>query len=144
MKRKINLEGDSDNFRLRRSQKSSMIRGTPVFQLHAAAELTGEERNLISKYNLGSTTVYASEQLQNNVAIAQSGGGVFRTLRALAVASLNLRITVNDLAQGKQVECKSLEEMMGVEEAITTACQNLKGYLETALTFDGREVVVEI
>jgi hypothetical protein len=130
--------------KLRRSQKSTAFRGTAVFQLNAVAELSGEERNLISKYSLGSATVYASEQFQNNAAIAQSGGGVLRSLRAFAAASLNLRITVNDLTQGKQVECKSLEEMMSVEEAITTACQNLKSYLETALTFDGRVVVIEI
>jgi len=130
--------------KLRRAQKTTMIRGTPVFQLHAAAELSAEERNLISKYGLGSSIIYASEQFKNNAALAQSGNGVFRSMRAMAAAALNLKITVNDLAQGKQVECKSLEEMMGVEEAITTACQNLKGYLETALTFDGREVVIEV
>jgi len=130
--------------KLRRSQKTTMLRGTPVFQLHAVADLNGEERTLISKYGLSSAIVYASEEFKNNAAVAQSGGGLLRTLRAIAVASLNLKITVNDLAQGKQVECKSLDEMMGVEEAIATACQNLKGYLETALTFDGREVVIEI
>jgi len=136
--------GEAMKLKLRRSQKTTMLRGTPVFQLYAVADLTGEERNLISKYNLGSATVYASEAHQSHVAAAASGGGVLRTARAMAAASLSLRITVNDLAQGKQVECKSLDEMMGVEEAITTACQNLKGYLETALTFDGREVVLQI
>ena len=32
---------------------------------------------------------------------------------------------------------------MAAEAAITEACRNVKAYLETAVTFDGREEVVE-
>jgi hypothetical protein len=119
-----------------------------VFQLHAIVDVSPEERATIGKYGMGPTIVFASEQWQNNIATAQETGrgrvGLLRGLAAAAAAGLSLKITVNDLINGKQVECKSLDEMIGTEEAIVSGCQTLKGYLETAATFDGREVLVEI
>lgn len=135
--------------KLQRSQRTTGFRAIPVFQIHAIVDVSPEERAMVNKYGLGTNIVYASEQWKNNIAVAQAGGpggkgGVFRGLAAAAAAGLSLKITVADLINGKQVECKSLDEMMGVEEAITTGCQILKGYLETAATFDGREVLIEI
>jgi hypothetical protein len=105
--------------KLRRSQKTTMFRGTPVFQPHAIVDVSPDERAMIGKYSLGGTIVYASEQWQNNVAIAQAAGpGILRGLVAAAVAGLSLKITVNDLVNGKQVECKSLDETIGTEDAI--------------------------
>jgi hypothetical protein len=57
--------------------------------------------------------------------------------------ALSLRVTIDGLLQGQHVECKDLDELLGAEAAIREACSNLKAYLETALTFDGREEVVE-
>jgi hypothetical protein len=51
--------------KLQRSQKTTMFRGTPVFQLHAIVDVSPDERAMIGKYGLGSTIVYASEQWQN-------------------------------------------------------------------------------
>jgi hypothetical protein len=53
------------------------------------------------------------------------------------------RLTVNNLMSGQHIECKDLDELLGAEAAIVEACQNLKAYLETALTFDGREELHE-
>src|SRR3546814_10949521 len=41
------------------------------------------------------------------------------------------------------MECKSLDELLGAEDAIMTACQNLKAYLQAASTFDGRETLID-
>ena len=57
--------------------------------------------------------------------------------------ALSLRVTVDCLMTGQHVECKDLDELLGAEAAILDACKNLKAYLETAVTFDGREEVVE-
>ena len=57
--------------------------------------------------------------------------------------ALSLRVTVDGLMGGQHIECKDLDELLGAEAAILDACKNLKAYLETALTFDGREEVVE-
>jgi enamine deaminase RidA (YjgF/YER057c/UK114 family) len=134
--------------KLVRSQKTTMFKGTPVFQVQAMALVSDEERHLIMRYRLGGDLVYASEQWKQNVATVQataSGGASFLSgLRALAASALNLKITVNGLIDGTTVECKSLDEMLGAEEAIVSACQHLKSFLETAVTFDGREVLLEI
>jgi UDPglucose 6-dehydrogenase len=64
---------------------------------------------------------------------------------ALGVASrFALKITADDLVRGKAIECKDLGEMLDGEQAVITACQNLKAFLEAAESFDGRELVVEI
>jgi len=134
--------------KLQRSQKSTMFRGTPVFQLHAIVDVSAEERAMVGKYGLANNLVYASEQWQNNIATVQAAGrgqgGFLRGITAAAAAGLSLKITVADLVNGKQVECKSLDELLGAEEAIVTGCQTLKTYLETAASFDGREVLIEI
>jgi len=134
--------------KLVRSQKSTMLRGNTVFVLQAMAVVSAEERGLIDRYKLGRDLVYASEQWKNNMAeagaVAAGAGSIFSGLRARAAAALNLKITVADLINGTSIECKSLDEMLGAEEAIVSACQNLKGYLAAATTFDGREVLLEI
>ena len=135
------------HLKVQRTQRTTGFRGTPVFQLHSIVDVTPEERSLISKYGLASNIVYASEQWQQNIAKAHegaTGGGMLRGLRGLTVAALSLKITVADLISGKQVECKSLDELLATEEAVIAGCQILKGYLETAITFDGREVLIEI
>ena len=57
--------------------------------------------------------------------------------------ALTLRVTVDSLMSGQHIECKDLDELIGAEAAIRDACENIKAYLETAVTFDGREEVVE-
>jgi len=57
--------------------------------------------------------------------------------------ALSLRITIDGLRNGQHIECKELDELLGAEAAILNACKNLKAYLETVQTFDGREEVVE-
>lgn len=134
--------------KIQRSQTTTKFRGTPVFQLHAIVDVTPEERSMIGKYGLASNIVYASEQWKNNTATMQAAGagnvGLFRGFRAMAASALSLTISVADLINGKHVECKSLDEMLGTEDAIVNGCQVLKGYLEAAVTFDGREVLIEI
>jgi hypothetical protein len=59
------------------------------------------------------------------------------------MASLSLRVTVYSLMKGVHVECKSMIELLGAEEAIADAGKNLRTYLDTAATFDGREEILE-
>ena len=145
------------NLRLRRSQRSAGMLGNKIlFALDARADLSTEERSLVDKYALGKIVVYDSEarkkygeSMQEHLAEAQNSGAgrsIWKTTRglaSLAMATLSLRITVTSLLDGQHVECKDLDELLGAEAAITEGCKNLKTYLETALTFDGREEVVE-
>ena len=149
--------------KLKRSQRAGGIMGGKVmFGLEARVELSPEERGLVQKYGLGKIAVYDSEARKKH---AQSAYGHFdeaanpggytassatrslwknaRGLASAAIMALSLRITVDSLMSGQHIECKELDELLGAESAILDACKNLKAYLETALTFDGREEVVE-
>lgn len=149
--------------KLKRSQRAGGIMGGKVlFGLDARAELTPDEIALVRKYNLGKIVVYDSEARKKRAesayghfddaantsgyALSSAGKGLWKNARGLASAAmmaLALRVTVDSLVAGQHIECKELDELLGAEGAIRDACGNLKTYLETALTFDGREEVVE-
>jgi len=141
---------------VRRSQKSSLT-GTPIFCLDARVELSPEETSSVAKYKLSANIVYSSESSKRHLAQADAhlaagqmnrgnwGGSLHfvQSMGAMALAAMNLNISVGSLSKGQHIECKSLEEVLGAEAALQTACQALKAFLETAATFDGREVVVD-
>lgn len=143
--------------KLKRTQRAAGLMGGKVmFGLDARAELSAEERDLIRKYNLGKLVVYDSEERKKHTGTALSdfesplSGGAGQRLwknargfASLAMMALSLRVTVDTLVSGQHIECKELDELLGAEGAILKACENLKAYLETALTFDGREEVIE-
>jgi hypothetical protein len=154
--------------KLRRSQRSSVM-GKVIFALDARMELSGEETHLVQKYRLGSDLIYDSANREKYSQAAQAhlemtrGGpsltdsasaqmlGAGKTLYRIArggisaaAASLSLRVTIDSLIRGVHVECKSLSELLEAETAIVEAAQNLKSYLETARTFDGREEIIEL
>lgn len=150
--------------KLKRSQRTGgLMGGKVIFGLDARADLSADEQSLVKKYGLGKLVVYDSEARQKHQGAAYghfdnagsgplvaTGGSVARSLwsnaRGLASAAmmaLSLRVTVDSLVSGQHIECKDLDELLGAEGAIRDACGNLKAYLETALTFDGREEVVE-
>lgn len=149
--------------KLKRSQRAGGIMGGKVlFGLDARAELTPDEQALVRKYNLGKLVVYDSEARKKRAEAAYghfddaantqgyelstAGKSLWKNARGLAstaMMALALRVTVDSLVAGQHIECKELDELLGAEGAIRNACGNLKAYLETALTFDGREEVVE-
>lgn len=141
--------------KLKRSQRSGGVMGNKIiFSLDARSELTPEEQALVAKYSLGKLVIYDSEQrkkltdagLAHTANVQSGGGGVWATTKGLAnlaMAAMTLRVSVDSLSQGHHIECKDMDELLGAEAAITEACKNLKGYLDTAVTFDGREVVLD-
>jgi hypothetical protein len=147
--------------KVKRSQRSGGMMGNKmVFALDARAELTPDEKTLVQKYGLGRAVVYDSEARKKHAesavghfdeatANAKYGGlgrSIWKNARGIASAAmmaLSLRVTVDALVAGQHIECKDLDELLGAEAAMLDACKSLKAYLETALTFDGREEVVE-
>jgi hypothetical protein len=119
---------------LRRDQKSSMM-GKVIFVLDVRAELTDEEKRNLAKYKLGQTVLYSREEL------ADRGSGLLGLASRVAFKAMNLSISVNDLANGKRVECKDIVEMLAVEDQIKEAAQTFKSVLEAAARFGGEEVV---
>jgi hypothetical protein len=143
--------------RLRRSQRTAgLISSKVVFALDARADLSAHARALAQKYRLGSLVVYDSQartkysEVAGSHFLASNGApsvgrqlsGLARGIASAAVAAMTLRITVDSLMAGHHIECKDLNELVGAEEAIVEACENIKTYLEVAETFDGREQVI--
>lgn len=132
---------------LRRSQRGGLT-GSMIFCLDARTEFTPPEKESIRRYRLGGLVIYNSEASKraldkSDAADGRSIVGNLQRLAYLGLASLRLNISVNSLERGQHVECKSLDELLGAEEAIMDACRNLRLYLDTAETFDGREVVLD-
>jgi hypothetical protein len=143
--------------KIRRSQRTAGITGSKIiFSLDARVEPKAEDAELIRKYKLGNAVVYDSAaRRQHSEAVgahaeatrgASTAGILYRVARtsiSAAAAALSLRVTVDSLISGVHIECKDLEELIDAESAIVEACKTVKSYLDIALTFDGREEIVE-
>jgi hypothetical protein len=155
------------SLKLKRSQRPGVM-GKILFVLDARIGLSAEEHSLVKKYRLGELVVYDSKAREKyteakmahlettrehppisagmSTQLLGLGKTLYRLGRAsvsAAMAALSLRITVESLIQGVHVECKSMDELLGAENAVIEAGRNLKAYLDTAATFDGREEVIE-
>ena len=131
--------------KLSRSQKTGgMISKKVTFILNAKADYSNEEQANIKKYRMGGQNIYDSEATRRHAENAFDGNsGALKALASVAMARMSLSITVDSLANGHQVECQDIDELLGAEEAIRGACENLKNYFEVANSFDGREEVIE-
>ena len=119
---------------LRRDQKSGLI-GKVTFTLTVRAELAEEEKNNIQKYKLGDTMLY------ERMTMTEKGSGLLGVASRLAFKMMNLTVSVNDLSDGKKVDCKDIVEMLAVEDQIKEAAQTFKNVLQAAASFGGEEVI---
>jgi hypothetical protein len=87
---------------LRREQKSGFT-GKMSFILGVRAELTAVERNNTAKYRLASTVLYSREH------ITDPGSGLLGLASRLAFRAINISVSVDDLANGKRIECKDTQ-----------------------------------
>lgn len=136
--------------KLQRSQREGgVVSKSVIFCLDARVEFTPAEQASITRYKLHKQVIYNSEAAQKHLAnagMSMATGNMIGSLKGMAsvaFAALNLNISIESLQRGQHVECKSMDELLGAEDAIMTACQNLRGYLDTAATFDGREVLID-
>ena len=134
---------------MRRSQKTSgLMTKSVVFCLDARVDLSPEERDNVKRYGLSKQVLYNSSASKAHLEkVAETAGGARGFLSGavhLAMAKLALNITIESLTQGHHIECKDLEELLGAEEAIKTACENIRTYVQVASTFDGREMIFNL
>ena len=121
---------------LRRDQKSGMMGlGKINFSLEVRAELTDEEKANIRKYKLGDTLLYERST------ITDKGSGLLGLASRVAFRMMNITVSVNDLENGKKIDCKDIVEMIAVEEQIKEAAQTFKNVLSAAAAFGGEEVI---
>ncbi len=136
--------------KLKRSQRTAgMMGGKVVYMLDARAELTPEEKALVTKHGLGKLSIYDSEARKKQTQAAGerlAGGGLLGTARGLAsvaMAAMALQITIDSLTSGHHIECKTVDELLGADSALREGCENLRTYFDVAVTFDGREEIVQ-
>ncbi|MBS0273908.1 MAG: hypothetical protein JSR55_05795 [Proteobacteria bacterium] len=135
--------------KLSRSQREvGALSRRVIFCLDARVQLGAREAAEVIRYKLGSQVIYNSEASKRQLAKGEATNdgsftGSLKQIGYVGLALLNLNITIDSLQRGQHIECKDLNELLGAEEAIMSACERLKGLLETAATFDGREVVID-
>ena len=119
---------------LRRDQRSGLL-GKITFVLEVRAQLTEEERRSLSTYKFGKAILYSRDEL------ADRGSGLLGLASRMAFHAMNISVTVDDLANGKRIECKDILEMLAVQEQLKVAAANLKAILEAASHFGGEELI---
>jgi|SRR5215469_13224017 len=121
---------------LRRDQKSGLI-GKITFTLEVRADLSNEERQAIAKYKLGDTVLYEKNTM------VDPGSGLLGIASRVAFRAMNMSVSVNNLANGKKLECKDIVEMLAVEDQLKEAGKTFNAVLQAAMNFGG-EVVVDL
>src|SRR5437588_9783986 len=124
--------------KIQRSQRQGGISLKVIFCLDARIFLTAEEQANVSRYRLGGQVIYNSQAARKHLDKADAAGrqgSYFRSIASVAMAAMNLNITIDSLQRGQHIECKDLDELLAAEEALMTACENLKNYLRAASTF---------
>ncbi len=136
--------------KIKRSQREGGVMSkTAIFCIDARVVFTPEEKQRLVKYKLFTQVIYNSEAAKHSLALSEAAmnsgtfSGALKGFAHATMAAMKLNISIDSLERGQHVECKSLDELLGAEEAVMIACRNLKGYLDTAATFDGREILVD-
>lgn len=120
---------------LRRDQRQGML-GKVIFMLDVRAQLSDEERASVTKYKLGAEILYAKNELPD------ADPGTLKGFGKLMLAhALNVTLSVNDMVNGKRIECKDILEMLAAEEVIRAAARNFNAALAAAARFGGEEVI---
>lgn len=122
---------------LSKSQKSSMM-GAVSFVLDVRTKLTPEESALIKKYKMGNLLVYEKVPISEMVG---GMGGAMSALTAIASKVLKLQITVDNLVNGRKIECKDIGEMISAQSQIRSAADSFYALLMAATHFEGEEVI---
>jgi len=112
--------------------QSSSFTGTPKFSVTVKVEVSAAEQASIKKYKMGKTLLYTN--------MDDRGKGL---LGAISRASMEIKFTINDLIDGKKIECKDIMEMLALEGVIVEVSKTFKQVLEAAASFGG-ETVIEL
>ncbi len=121
---------------LRRDQKKGKS-GQPItFTLDARAELTPQEAWCVKKYKMEKTMLYANQTGWRTMAVSYS-----MTPRIAVDNAANITVTVEDLVNGKHLECKDIVQMCAVEEQLKDASRTFKEILAAASRLGGEEAI---
>jgi hypothetical protein len=107
---------------LMKNQAKGLL-GATSFEVKSQVELTADEQKLIQHYGLNNAVLFSKK-------VTFFGQTTDRAIE----------VRVRDILGGEGFKCKDLEEVIAYSDSIKSACHTLKGYLEVAATFGGKEV----
>ena len=128
---------DQIKLKIRRNQAKGFVNGV-AFNVHFIAELSPDAQRAIEHYRFGKTVLYQKElelKISFNIFVA-----LWRMFW-LWITRSRWQITVNDLIKGRTVKCKSILEVLEVEDDVRVASELFAKILRTASWFGGEEVV---
>jgi len=120
---------------LNRSQRKTALMGKAVFILTVRADISDDDRAAIKEYRLGDTILY------DKTPIIDPGSGLLGVASRFAHRVATISVSVNDLTNGKTIECKDIVEMLAVEEQIREAAKTFYDVLRCAKNFGNSEVI---
>lgn len=120
---------------IRRSESTSTF-GSAIYVLEVRAGMSDEEKGWIQKYRFGSSVLYSKKDRP-----AVDTGTVTGIGLLLLHHALNITVSVNDLVNGKRIECKNIVELLAAEEQIKEAAKVFGSVLRAASQFGGEEVI---
>lgn len=104
--------------------------GKTTFSVTATVEVSNEEKANINKYKLGKELLYTNME--------DRGSGV---LGAISRKMMAVEFTINNLINGKKIDCKTILEMLELEESIMEVTKTFKQVLDASATFGDEEVI---
>jgi hypothetical protein len=128
---------DNMKVKIRRDQVTGMT-GKVTFTVNFIAELSPEARNAVKRYRFGNTVLYAKDpKLDPTI-------NIFRLLWRLVWLRFTRKrwqINVNDLVNGRTIQCKDILEVLDTEERVMGAAKSFASVLRAASWFGGEEIV---
>ncbi len=115
---------------LQKDQKRTLT-GKTSYAMAISVKLEDDEASNIKKYKLGKEVLYSNKQDSSSMSL----------MGAIAHAAVSTTITVADLVNGKNIECKDILEMLAIEEQVKEGAKVLKQMLKAMSTFGGEEIV---
>ena len=134
----IGKNGGHMELLLSRSQKTGFGMGAPVFVLNVRAQLTDEEADYVEKYKLGKTVLYEKASVREKL---DQPGAFKQLMTAVSARAMGKIFTVNNLVDGRKIECRDILEMLEVEHQIKSMADAFHTILMTCGNFDGEEVI---
>lgn len=128
---------DQIKIKIRREQVTG-ITGKVTFSVNFIAELSPAAKEAVRRYGFGKTVLYQKTPqftFTMNVPLI-----LWRTFK-LWLTRRRWQITVNDIVNGRTMDCKDILHVLEVEEHITESAKMFASILRTASWFGGEEIV---
>ncbi len=125
---------------LNRMTRKGRLNRKIIFRVSAHVNLTPEEEAALQGWRFGKEVLYETDA--TGPPVTHSNGAWLGWGRGVPPATGFSKITVDNLINGKTVECRSIMDALESEKAVKSACQAFCRLVRAAASFEG-EVIHE-